>query len=64
MSYKIIDKRFIPLTNVVMHDYIIDTDEDVANLPNASAGSHAVSLATGKVFVVNTQGKWVAFGGE
>ena len=63
MGYKVIDKRFIPLTNVVMHDYIVDTDEDVANLPKASAGSNAVSIATGNVFVVNTQGEWVAFGG-
>ena len=63
MGHKIIDKRFIPLTNQVMYDYIIDTDEDVANLPQSPVGSNAVSLASGKVFVVNTQGEWVAFGG-
>ena len=63
MGHKIIDKRFIPLTNQVMYDYIIDTDEDVANLPQSPVGSNAVSSASGKVFVVNTQGEWVAFGG-
>ena len=63
MGHKIIDKRFIPLTNQVMYDYIIDTDEDVANLPQSPVGSNAVSLASGTVFVVNTQGEWVAFGG-
>ena len=63
MGHKIIDKRFIPLTNQVMYDYIIDTDDDVANLPASPVGSNAVSLATSNVFVVNTQGEWVAFGG-
>ena len=63
MGHKIIDKRFVPLTNQVMYDYIIDTDEDVANLPKSPIGSNAVSLASGKVFVVNTKDEWVAFGG-
>lgn len=63
MAYKMIDKRFVPQTNEEMHDYIIDTDADVSNLPASPIGSNAVSLASGKVFVVNTQGEWVAFGG-
>lgn len=45
-------------------EYIADTDADLANLPECTrTGSTAVSLESGKVMVVNTQGKWVVFGG-
>lgn len=48
-----------------MHDYILDTDEDVADLPETcAAGSTALSCATANVFIVNASGTWVKLGGE
>lgn len=47
-----------------MHDYILDTDADAANLPaTCAAGSTALSCASGKVFIVNASGAWVELGG-
>ena len=48
-----------------IHDYIMDTDEDVASLPvTCAAGSTALSCATAHVFIVNASGQWVRLGGE
>ena len=45
-------------------EYIADTDADLENLPECTGtGSTAVSLESGKIKVVNTQGEWVDFGG-
>lgn len=44
-------------------EYLCDTDADFENLPDANVGSSAVSIESGKVMIVNTSGKWVAFGG-
>lgn len=46
------------------YDYIIDTDEDVADLPETcAAGSTALSCASGEMFIVNASHKWVKLGG-
>lgn len=46
------------------YEFIADTDADLKNLPECTGtGSTAVSLESGKVMVVNTQGEWVEFGG-
>lgn len=44
-------------------DFVIDTDADVDTLPKCNPGSSAVSVASGKVYIVNASGKWVEFGG-
>jgi hypothetical protein len=44
-------------------EYLCDTDADIANLPESCVGSTAVSIESGKVYIVNTEGKWVEFGG-
>ena len=44
------------------HLYYIDTDEDVALLPKAPITSQAVSLTSGKLFVVNGYKDWQEFG--
>ena len=46
------------------HDtYMLDTDADVASLPENNPGSSAISAASGKVYIVNASGEWVEFGG-
>lgn len=47
-----------------IHDFIIDTDADAADLPETcAAGSTALSCASGNVFIVNASGEWVILGG-
>lgn len=41
-----------------IEEYLIDTDAEVADLPNAPAGSFAVSAETGTVFYANSSGEW------
>ena len=43
-------------------EYLCDTDADLATLPEACTGSMAVSLESGKVYVVSTFGNWIPFG--
>lgn len=51
--------------NARHHEYIIDNDEDVQNLPTTcAAGSTALSCATANIFIMNASGEWVLFGGE
>ena len=51
------------------NDFIIDTDEDVALLPTSTVGnvktgkgSMALSIATGNLFVLNSEDEWVKVG--
>ena len=47
-----------------IHDFIIDTDADAADLPaTCASGSTALSCASGNVFIVNASGAWVQLGG-
>jgi len=42
-------------------EFFVDTVADVANLPtNLWAGSHALVIETGDLYVLNTEGTWVA----
>lgn len=41
--------------------YLCDTDADFERLPEACPGSIAVSIQSGRIYVVNTQGAWVPF---
>ena len=43
-------------------EFLCDTDADFTNLPESCVGSTAVSIESGKVMVVNTEGNWVEFG--
>lgn len=64
MAWKLISTNFCPCLNECKNEYIADTDADLENLPKCSGtGSTAVSLESGKVKVVNTNGEWVDFGG-
>jgi hypothetical protein len=64
MAIQMISNRMCPHTGGYRREFICDTDADVKNLPACCAGSSALVLATGKIFVVNASGNWVEFGGE
>lgn len=63
MANKKISKKWNPYLCDYECEFICDTDADFANLPKSCTGSTAVSIESGKVMVVNTNGEWVAFGG-
>lgn len=64
MAYKMVARDYNCCGNNYKCEYIADTDADLENLPECDCvGSTAVSLESGRVMVVNTQGKWVEFGG-
>lgn len=51
-------------SNTPTREYVCDTASDVANLPsNVPAGSAALVIATGDVYVCNSQGTWIKLGG-
>lgn len=62
MAYKLINETYCPYVNESRKEFICDTDADFTNLPDACVGSTAVSIESGKVMVVNTEGNWVEFG--
>ena len=45
-------------------EFILDTEADVAELPECCSGSTALVCSTGNVYIVNASGQWVKFGGE
>lgn len=63
MAYKLINQEYCPFSDDYKRDYLCDTDADFADLPQACTGSTAVSIETGNVLVVNTEGEWTEFGG-
>lgn len=65
MGIKLMAKNLVPYQEVNEEklEFICDTDADLAKLPKCCTGSTAVSIESGKVMVVNTQGEWVTFGG-
>ena len=63
MGYKLINTDYCPYNDDTRCEFICDTDADFADLPEACVGSTAVSIASGSVKVVNTQGEWETFGG-
>lgn len=44
-------------------EYIIDTDEEIEDVPACGAGSTAICPASGKLYMKNASGRWVLFGG-
>lgn len=63
MAIKVVDKKWCAYTEDYVFEYLCDTDNDFANLPQCPAGSQALSVATGTIKVVNASGQWVTFGG-
>ena len=64
MAVKLISRKYCACQDDDIMEFIADTDADLNNLPPCSStGSTAVSIESGKVKIVNTNGKWVTFGG-
>ena len=63
MAIKLIKREYCAVVDCYRSEYIVDTDADFENLPEASTGSTALSVETGNVKIVNASGEWVAFGG-
>lgn len=63
MAIKLISRKYNVFIDGYVKEYLVDTDTDFENLPEVCTGSTAVSLESGNVKVVNTQGEWVTFGG-
>ena len=64
MAVKLINREWNEHINSYQHEYICDTEDDVATLPTCCSSSSALVVSTGNVYVVNASGEWVAFGGE
>jgi hypothetical protein len=62
MAYKQISREWCAYVSAYKEEFICDTDADFAQLPECSTGSAALSVASGKVRVVNASGEWVDFG--
>ena len=66
MAFKLIGAKRAPYDgdgiDDIIKEFLCDTDADFADLPQCSAGSAAVSIESGTVKVMNTQGQWVTFG--
>ena len=60
---KEIKREYSILQGESVSSYICDGDADVSNLPECACGSSALVIATGDVYVVNTQGAWTKVGG-
>lgn len=69
MAYKWTDKGHYAHEDgfACVYKFICDTEADVAKLqtehPNCGAGSTALVVETGNVYMVNASGNWVKFGG-
>lgn len=63
MAIKCINNAYAACQPDYKHEFICDSEADVANLPDCCTGSMAVVAATGEVYIVNASGNWVKFGG-
>ena len=61
MAIARLSKKFTQGLREYRYEFLCDTDEDFASLPEADVGSTAVSAASGNIRIVNTAGAWVPF---
>lgn len=64
MAIELLNEKWCPYREAEQKEFLVDTDADVANLPECCPGSTALVAATGNVYIVNASGNWVEFGGE
>ena len=62
MAFKLVNTEWCPALNDYQRDYIVDTESDVAHLPQCCTGSSALIVESGKVYVVNASGVWAVYG--
>lgn len=68
MAIKLLSEKLIGLQTAgyapeYKCEYLCDTAGDVASLPKCAPSSTAVVISTGDVYIANTSGTWVKFGG-
>ena len=63
MACKLVNREWANYLNYYQHDYIVDTESDIANLPQCCTGSSALVVESGAVYMVNASGVWAVFGG-
>ena len=61
MAIKMVSRKWCGCVGAYKKEFIVDTDADFANLPEACTGSVALSIESGNMMIVNASGKWVAF---
>ncbi len=62
MAIKQTGQKWNPILGTTKKKYIMDSAEDVANLPKCCPGSVALSVDGGTVYMVNASGEWKEMG--
>ena len=59
MAIKMVHKAWCPCTNDYKKEFILDSAEDAANLPESCPGSTAIVAGKdGAIYMVNASGSW------
>lgn len=58
MAFKLIDREWNREIRSNIDTYLMDSLDDLAMLPCASAGSTAIAPVEGKTFVMDASGEW------
>lgn len=59
MAIKLINKKWCPNVGDYRCEFVMDSADDAANLPNSCPGSTAmVAAKDGAMFMVNASGAW------
>jgi hypothetical protein len=62
MAIKRINSVWCPQVEAYRWEFVLDSPDDVANLPKACAGSTAMVVdGSGKIYMVNASGEWKEF---
>ena len=63
MAIKKINREWCPYLDDYKEDFIVDTEADVASLPECCTGSSALVVESGTPYMVNASGVWAVLGG-
>lgn len=59
MAIKMTNSEWCAILNAYRYQFVIDSADDVANLPDCCAGSTAIVAAKdGPMYMVNASGSW------
>lgn len=62
MAYRLVSREYTRVANISKDTYVLDSKEDVKDLPKSSPGSNAIVAAPGgAIFIVNASGEWVVW---
>ena len=63
MAFKMVNENWSSCQGEYMREYILDTEDDVKDLPQDCTGSSALVVETGNVYIMNASGNWSLYGG-